>query len=179
MSDKHICESCGHPVHHCATAGQCCPVVTHTDGVPSPCQCPSTSPANPDCACAGEDPWLRNHDVWRCGDDYPPDDPNRCQYTWDGLPDEARNGFPGHQMSCAKRSGHGGYHSTHNECGAPTGMTGGSYVRVSASGCGLPIPDAGSHTSDAICGRSAGPSGFCEEHDPERLSRAAEREVKP
>lgn len=115
----HLCESCGHPAHHCATVGGTCGVVTIGDaGTPAPCPCPSMAPASPDCACAGEMPWLRQHQVptaathWsaHCRNDYPDDDPNRCR--------KRREVEPGRVWRCRKRVGHDGRCSTHNDCGA-------------------------------------------------------------
>lgn len=145
---EHLCESCGHPVHHCKTAGQSCSVQALIDGALVSCRCPSTAPSSPGCSCHGELWWLRQHSESQCNNDYPRDDPNCCPHVWDALPADAQGGRMGWELRCHKRNGHGGYHSTHNECGAPTGRRDGS-----------------------ICGCSAGTSGSCELHEssgPER-----------
>jgi hypothetical protein len=124
---EHLCTSCGHPVHHCVTAGQTCPVQTLTPTTGEMemrgCPCPSQPPASDKCACKGSHWWLRYHGdatrPWggRCDDDYPCDDPNVCHFLWDGLPDDAKDGTLGHELYCHKRGGHAGHHSTHNDCG--------------------------------------------------------------
>ena len=138
---QYLCEACGHPAHHCATAGQCCGVQQwgiNGDG-PISCDCPSYPPSSSECPCQGAMWWLRNHGLYRCGNDYHVDESRCCTVVWDGLPEDAREGKMGHPMHCRKRLGHSGAHSTHNDCGAIT-------------------------EEGHVCGETPGPTGSCEWH---------------
>lgn len=129
------CESCGHPVHFCATVGQCCPVsIIDQNGIHA-CPCPSTASASDACACQGKYWWVRIHTDSQCQNDYPCVDPNVCHHTWKANEKLA----PDWDLYCHKRKDHGGPHSTHNDCGY---MTDGHW----------------------ICGDVAGPDGLCDKH---------------